>query len=147
MVLQLSFAKEEDVESIASIHLAAFNSNTLLHAQFPTLNSLKGLQACLRQDALKTIQDGRKTGRVVLVVRETDFDNQIISFAKWDLPETSMGPFHSDITWPVGCQQEYLDEYQEKTESTKNRVIGDQQCYRKTYVPLFFLYYSISYCS
>jgi hypothetical protein len=138
MVLQLSVATEADVESIASIHLAAFDSNVLLHAQFPTAESLRGLQALLSQDALNIIQNGRSSGKVILVVRDTQIDNQIISFAKWDLPETSAGSSHSDITWPVGCRQEYLDEYQEKAESTKNRIIGDTGCYRKPYISLSF---------
>ncbi|PMD48374.1 amidase signature enzyme [Hyaloscypha variabilis F] len=134
MVLQLSVATEADVECIASIHLAAFDSNPLLHAQFPTPSSLKGLHTSLSQDALSTIRKGESSGKIVLVVRETAADDRIIGFAKWDLPQTSEGIFHSDITWPEGCRQEYLDEYIEKAESAKNRVIGDNPCYRLTFV-------------
>jgi hypothetical protein len=138
MMLQLSEATEADVHCIASIHLAAFNSNTLLHAQFPTPSSLEGLHASLSQDALSTIRSGESSGKIVLVVRETEADGQIISFAKWDLPKASKGIFHSDITWPEGSQREYLNEYFEKAESAKNRVIGDKQCYRKTYISFWF---------
>jgi hypothetical protein len=138
MVLQLSIATEADVDCIASTHLAAFDSNILLHAQYPTPSSLEGLQAYLSQDALDIIQNGQNCGKVILVVRETEAKNQIISFAKWDLPEISKAPLHSDITWPTGCRQEYLDEYHEKAEAAKNRVVGDRPCYRKTCISLCF---------
>jgi hypothetical protein len=144
MALQLSVATEADVECIASIHLAAFDSNPLLHAQFPTPSSLKGLHTSLSQDALSTIWKGESSGKIVLVVRETAADDRIIGFAKWDLPQTSEGIFHSDITWPEGCRQEYLDEYIEKAESAKNRVIGDNPCYRKTYTCFNFVMFLFS---
>lgn len=132
MVLQLSVATEADVDRIASIHLAAFDSNPLLHAQFPTPRSLEGLHTTLSQDTLNTIRNGESCGKIVLVVRETEADDQIISFAKWDLPQTlNQGVFHSDITWPEDCRQEYRDEYHQKAESAKNRVIGNKPCYRK----------------
>lgn len=131
MVLQLSIATEADVDCIASIHLAAFDSNPLLHTQFPSPSSLKGLHISFRQDALSTLRKGESSGKIVLVVRETEAGDRIISFAKWDLPQTTQGIFHSDITWPEGCRQEYLDEYIEKAESAKNRVVGDQPCYRE----------------
>jgi hypothetical protein len=135
MVLQLSVATDADVDCIASIHLAAFDSNILLHAQFPTPSSL---HAYLSQDALNIIQNGENGGKIVLVVRDTEANNQIISFAKWDLPNISKATSHSDITWPTGCRQEYLDEYHEKAEAAKNRVIRDRPCYRKTCISLCF---------
>jgi hypothetical protein len=138
MVLQLSEATEADVDCIASIHLAAFDSNPLLHAQFPTPSSLEGLHASLSQDALSTIRNGESSGEIVLVVREIEANGQIISFAKWDLPQASKGIFYPDITWPEGCRREYLDEYFEKAESAKNRVIGDKRCYRKTCIFFWF---------
>lgn len=131
MVLQISVATEADVDCIASIHLAAFDSNPLLHAQFPTPSSLEGLRFILSRDALQIIRDGEISGKIVLVVRETEADNQIISFAKWDLPQRSEGIFQAEITWPESCRQEYLDEYYEKAESAKNRVVGNKPCYRK----------------
>jgi hypothetical protein len=132
MVLQLCVATEADVDCIACIHLAAFDANPLLHAQFPTPSSLEGLHATLSQDALSIIRIGETSGKIVLVVKDPDAGGRIISFAKWDLPQTTKGIFGSDITWPEGCRQEYLDEYSEKAESAKNRVVGDKQCYRET---------------
>jgi hypothetical protein len=92
MVLQLSLATEADVDCIASIHLAAFDSNPLLHARCSTPRSLEGLHSFLSQDALQTIWHGENSGKIVLLARETEADDQIISFAKWDLlrrPEAS----------------------------------------------------------
>jgi hypothetical protein len=138
MVLKLSAATEADVDCIASIHLAAFDSNPLLHAQFPTPGSLEGLHKTLGQDALSTIRNGESCGKAVLVVRDTEADGQIISFAKWDLPHSSKSIFHSDIVWPEDCRQEFRDEYHDKAEAAKNRVNGDRPCYRKT--SIFFVF-------
>jgi hypothetical protein len=128
MVLHLSGAATADVDQIAAVHLAAFDSNALLHAQFPTPSSRAALQQILSQEMFATIQNDH-SGKVVLVVRDTDAENQIIGFAKWDLPELSKKPFGS--AWPEDCQEQYLNEYYDKAEAAKNRVIGEQPCYRK----------------
>ena len=140
MVLQLSVATEADVDRITDLHLASFDSNALLHAQFPTKASLEALHSFLRQETLDTIRNIQAAEKTVLVVRDTETD-QIISFAKWDLPNLSTGHAHVGITWPDGCRQEYLDGYYEKAEAAKKRVIGDSPCYRKTssYVFLFIM--------
>ena len=130
MVLRLSAATAADVDQIAAVHLAAFDSNALLHAQFPTPSSRSALQQILSQEMSAAIQNER-SGKVVLVVRDTDAENQIISFAKWDLPGLSKGPHHLGGSWPEDCQEQYLDEYYDKAEAAKNRVVGDRPCYRK----------------
>jgi hypothetical protein len=135
MVLQLSVATEADVDRITDLHLASFDSNILLHAQFPTKASLEGLHAFLRQETLDTIQSVQDTEKTVLVVRDTESD-QIISFAKWDLPGLSTGHAHVGVKW---CKREYLEDYYEKAEAAKKRVIGDCPCYRKTYCSVSFL--------
>ena len=132
MVLKLSKADVSDVNRIAAIHLAAFDSNPLLHAQFPTPQSLSSLQSILEHDMLQTIKAGEESGRVVLVVRDTDAENRIISFAKWDLPGLEEGTaVHPDVSWPQDCRQEFLDEYHERAEEAKKRVVGEKECYRK----------------
>ena len=137
MVLQLSVATEADVDRITDLHLASFDSNILLHAQFPTKASLEGLHALLHQETLDTIQSLQDTEKTVLVVRDTESD-QIISFAKWDLPGLSTGHAHVGVKWPDGCRREYLEDYYEKAEAAKKRVIGDSPCYRKTYCSVSF---------
>lgn len=86
MALQVSFATINDVERIADIHLTAFDSNPLLHVQFPTPTALAALKTILQHDMLRTIQRGEACGRIVLVVRDESIQDKVISFAKWDLP-------------------------------------------------------------
>jgi hypothetical protein len=138
MVLQIATAIAADVEDIAAIHLAAFDSNVLLHAQFPTASSLKGLRSILIQEMLTALQQPQDSGKSILVVRDTEANNRIISFAKWDLPGPAQ-TIHPGVTWPSDCRQEYLDQYHEKAEAAKSRVIGDKLCYRKICVSSFFL--------
>jgi hypothetical protein len=129
MVLELGPATEADADEIASLHILSFDSNVLLHAQFPTPASLQGLHKFLSQDAAQHLQD---PGKALMVVRDTE-TNRIVSFAKWDLP--GPGNSHADLTWPEGCQQRYLDEYHEQAEAAKKRVIGDTPCYCKRFNP------------
>ena len=136
MVLHLSAAATVDVDQIAAVHLAAFDSNALLHAQFPTLSSRAALQQVLSQEMFATIQNDH-SGKVVLVVRDTDAENQIISFAKWDLPGLSKDPSSLGSTWPEDCQEQYLNEYYDRAEAAKNRVVGDQPCYRKLCISFY----------
>ena len=86
MALKVSFATPEDVETIAALHLAAFDSNPLLHVQFPTPPALAALKTILCNDMLRSVQDGQGSGKVILVARDPAAGNSIISFAKWDLP-------------------------------------------------------------
>lgn len=125
MVFELGPATDADADEIASLHILAFDSNVLLHSQFPTPQSLKGLQTFLSEDAMRDLQD---PGKALMVVRDSE-TSRIVSFAKWDLP----GParHHADVTWPDGCQQQFLDEYYEKAEAAKKRVMGDTPCYCK----------------
>ena len=125
MVLQICQATAADADEIASLHLLSFNSNVLLHAQFPTPSSLQGLHTFLSQDAIRDLQNPSKA---LVVVRDTE-TTRIVSFAKWDLP----GPAsqHADVMWPDGCQQQLVDEYYEKAEAAKKRVMGDAPCYCK----------------
>lgn len=134
MVLRLSAAIAVDVDEIAAIHLAAFDSNVLLHAQFPTPASLDALRSYLSQDILASIRGGEECKKAVLVVRDTEAGDRIISFAKWDLPglaADSKGLQGPDITCIKGCKKEYLEEYVTKAEDAKTRVIANTPCYRK----------------
>jgi hypothetical protein len=130
-MLQLSDAAPRDVERIASIHLAAFDTNVLLHAQFPTPESLAVLHSILGQEMLYTIQNTQVSGKAVMVVRDTEAENQIISFAKWNLPNFSKGGHHVGAAWHVDTRQDLLDLYHEKADQAKIRVVGDKPCYRK----------------
>jgi hypothetical protein len=40
-----------------------------------------------------------------------------------------------DVKWPEGCQQRFVDEYYEKAEAAKKRVVGDAPYYCKICIP------------
>ena len=136
MGLQLCHATEADADEIASLHILSFNSNVLLHAQFPTPESLKGLHTFLSQDAIRDLKD---PGKALVVVRDTEA-KRIAGFAKWDLP--SHASDRAEIEWPEGCQQHFLDGYYEKADAAKKRVVGDTPCYCKSgFLPSFYPYH------
>ena len=67
MPLHLSLATPEDAPRIAEIHMAAFATNGMLLAQFPTPEIRAGLQISIEEKALADIKDDKIS---VLVVRE-----------------------------------------------------------------------------
>jgi hypothetical protein len=132
MVLQLSVATADDAEEIASIHLATFDGNVLLHAQFPTEVSRASLHDCLKQDVIETVKTGNPD-KIDLVVRDTEID-QIISFAKYDLPSISViddDHAFSELWPPKESRQDLLEKYSTTAEAAKRRVLGVNPCYRK----------------
>lgn len=72
--LSLRTAIPEDASRIAEIHMAAFGSNAMLHAQFPTPAIRKRLQTSIEEKALADIRDPKTT---VLVVEGFDSENQL----------------------------------------------------------------------
>ncbi len=124
--LTLCSATHEDATRIAAIHLAAFDVNPLLHAEFPTPQDLANLQEFLAEDTIKELSDPMTA---VLVVKTRE--GKIISFAKWTLPEAGDQVLHEDTAWPKGCVRELLDEYYMKAEEGKRKVLGEEKCYRK----------------
>ena len=71
MVLQLHPALPSDAPRIATIHLKAFNSNPLLHAQFPTPASLAARASNRARETAHEIEN-EKDGKAVWVVRDTE---------------------------------------------------------------------------
>ncbi|RDW71800.1 amidase signature (AS) enzyme-5 [Coleophoma crateriformis] len=127
MAINILEAGEADAELIAAIHLAAFDSNILLHAQFPTSTALASLQTILAEETKSSIRDPTKT---VLIAKQY---SKVIGFAKWDLPTHTKIPFE-DIVWPDDADHDYLDQYANKAEAAKGRVTSDEPCYRLTFV-------------
>lgn len=131
MGLTLQHAALADAERIATIHLAAFGDNSLLHAQFPTPASLSALHAILAAETRHAIEHAKQC-KAILIVKDTGLqDDQTISFAKWDLPTDVKQVLHEKVTWPEDCQQQWLDRYHELAEAAKERVLGNSKCYRK----------------
>lgn len=126
----ISPASSQDAKRIAAIHLAAMNSNILLHVQFPTPQSLVNLEAFLADYTLSQLRDPTSG---VLVARDP-VSQEIVSFAKWDFPEISDAVKEETETfkWSEGCCQQYLDDYAALAENAKKRAIGDLPCYRES---------------
>ncbi len=138
MALTLCPASESDTDYIADIHMAAFGANAMLHAQFSTAAIRSELRKCIAQKASGDIRDPKKA---VLVVKD---GNEIISFAKWDLPVIEGERYvERPWVWPEGTNLAVLDEWMEKVEEAEERVVGGQECYRKLnhrfeiYFPIF----------
>ncbi|KAI4233383.1 MAG: hypothetical protein LQ349_004437, partial [Xanthoria aureola] len=103
MVYPVEVALETDADRIADVHMAAFGSNALLRAQFPTPDVRTQLRDSI---ATKAAADIRDPHIAVLVVRDRD---QIVSFAKWSLPvSTSETYMEAAWVWPEGTKFEVL---------------------------------------
>ncbi|CAL8578243.1 hypothetical protein XPA_004035 [Xanthoria parietina] len=126
MVYPVEVALETDADRIADIHMAAFGTNALLRAQFPT----PAIRTQLRDSiANKAAADIRDPNIAVLVVRDQD---QIVSFAKWSLPvSTSENYVEAPWVWPEGTDLEVLGEWTEKMEEAQQRALGERPSYRK----------------
>ncbi|EPE32537.1 Amidase signature (AS) enzyme [Glarea lozoyensis ATCC 20868] len=150
MRLTLSTATPDDVEQIADLHLKSFDSNSLLHVQFPTPEALESLRGVLRREMLDIVM-AKQQGKTILVVRDPDANNQIISFAKWDVPSISSGDEKEEVVggervkrgrnddevgWHEDVEREFLVGYHERAEEAMRRVLGEEggRCYRLTFV-------------
>ena len=126
MVLEVTAATKSDADRIADIHMAAFGTNMLLLAQFLTLAIRDQLRDCIAQ---KASDDLRDPNIAVRIVRDHD---QIIAFAKWSLPvSTSKTYEEAPWNWPQGTNYSVLDEWTEKSEAVKERILGNSLSYRK----------------
>jgi len=121
-------AIEDDSHRIAAIHMAAFGTNALLRAQFPTPSAREALKLCIAQ---KAIDDIRDPNIAVLIVR--DQSEEIISFAKWSLPLSAPEMYvESPWTWPQETNFAYLNGWTEKIESATQKILGGAACCRKS---------------
>ncbi|KAI0025586.1 hypothetical protein F4780DRAFT_341643 [Xylariomycetidae sp. FL0641] len=99
MAPYLDIAEPADAARIAEIHMAAFSSNTMLLAQFPTPRVREQLQESIRLKALGDIADPQVS---VLVVRdETEKQHAVMAFAKWSHPVSSDQDYNeTPWIWP-----------------------------------------------
>lgn len=126
MALQLTFATEVDASCIADIHMAAFATNEMLLAQFPTPSVRQALWTCIAKKAADDIRDPHTA---VLLIKDKDLNGEIISFAKWNLP-TSSPTNEAPWIWPEGTRIDILHQWTEKVESAKDLVVKDISHYR-----------------
>ncbi|KAF3067125.1 hypothetical protein GL218_08902 [Daldinia childiae] len=152
MPLSLSVAELTDAARIAEIHMAAFGSNAMLLAQFPTPAVRNALKKSIELKALADIDDLKTT---VLVVRDSSSElhnnstisgdneqtyerrrkEQVIAFAKWSHPvrldEDYVEP---PWIWPTGTNLDILNDWAKKTEAAQSRALGNTPCYRLTFM-------------
>ncbi|KAL8853524.1 MAG: hypothetical protein Q9221_001683 [Calogaya cf. arnoldii] len=122
----VSSAADADADTIADVHMAAFGSNALLLAQFPTPDVRIQLRDCIAKKAADDIRDPKIA---VLVVRDQD---KIVSFAKWSLPVTAPETHvEAPWVWPDGTNLPVLHDWTEKIEEAQQRVLGDRSSYRE----------------
>ena len=109
--------------------MAAFGTNAMLLAQFPSPTIRDNLQICIASKALADIEDPKTA---VLVVRDDEIDDEIVSFAKWSLPVAEGDSYvESPWLWPEGTDWKVLDRWTGLVEGAKEGVVGKGACYRK----------------
>jgi hypothetical protein len=160
MPLTLHPATSEDVEHIADLHLKSFDSNPLLHVQFPTPEALESLRGVLRREMLDVVTE-KQPAKVILVVKEGE---RIVSFAKWDLPVSDkrdenegrgekvkkakdgekQGRDNDEVGWHEDVRREYLVRYHERADAAMVRVLGEEgkRCYSK----ILFSFFGFEWC-
>ena len=126
MTLKVTFATESDASTIADIHMAAFATNGMLLAQFPTPHIREGLRKSVEGKAADDIRDPHT---VVLLVKDTELNDEPISFAKWNLP-SSTSENEAPWRWPEGTRLDILGPWTEKVEGAAKHVLGDEPRYR-----------------
>ncbi|KAF4211780.1 hypothetical protein CNMCM8980_008688 [Aspergillus fumigatiaffinis] len=130
MAFTLDTARETDAPRIADIHMAAFHTNGMLLAQFPTPAVRKGLWTSLVDKVIKEIRDPKWE---VLVVREDD--DRVVSFAKWCLPVSESAVYEEEPwVWPEGTNMAILNAWTEKVEQAADKVMGKTPCYRLSFI-------------
>jgi GNAT superfamily N-acetyltransferase len=129
MALHLSEAAEADAERIATVHMAAFGTNPMLRAQFPTPAIRAQLQTRIARKAVADIRDPKTA---VLVVRDPRIGNEIISFAKWTRPILELEAYVEPAwEWPDGTNLKVLDAWTEEVDAMQQVVLGHSPFYRK----------------
>ena len=126
MPLKLSFAVEDDAPRIGDIHMAAFATNEMLLAQFPTPIIREALREAVARKAADDIRDPHTS---VLLVQDTELRDEVISYAKWSQP-TSTDKNEAPWVWPEGTRLDILDRWTERVETAKTNVLGERSCYR-----------------
>lgn len=153
MSLTLGFAEHEDASRIAEIHMAAFISNEMLLAQFPTPAVRDALKKSIELKALADMDDSKTTVLVVRCPSAEDVSEdaaeqgrieqgrshcdhrprgKVIAFAKWANPVSTEDNYtEPPWIWPAGTDLKILQDWTEVTEQAQMRAVGDAPCYRE----------------
>ncbi|KAK5730541.1 hypothetical protein LTR15_000478 [Elasticomyces elasticus] len=134
MSLQRCLAATADAPRIADIHMAAFESNGMLLAQFPTAAVRSGLRESIARKAAADILDPNVT---VLVVKDchAKCSTNIVSFAKWSHPVSEAAAYEEvPWAWPDGASDAMLSVWGSKLDEVYERLMGQRPCYRLTFI-------------
>lgn len=147
MPLKLTQATPHDAPRIANIHMQAFQTNALLHAQFPTPAAREGLRTTLAQRVIDEIKapswtilvakrkracDNLNSSEESQLEGEGEGEGEVVGFAKWHRSESKSesesdgdGP-ESDPPWiwPEGARIAVLDRWGERVDAAARRVLG-----------------------
>lgn len=129
MAFDIVPAVKGDAAKVADVHLNAMGDNALLHAQFPSPESLEFLRGWLENDTAQHVEDGSKG---VLIAKD-DRSKETASFVKWQVhggKKASIDQPAQAEEWPDSCRTEYLDSYGELTARVRKEVMGDSPYYR-----------------
>jgi hypothetical protein len=143
MLTQISIASPEHAARIAQIHMAAFGSNAMLLAQFPTEKVRKDLERSIEMKARADIEDPKTTVIIALTAGEEDTKSStseqssenassgtIIGFAKWAHP-IEIGSDYEEPAWiwPEGTAHDVLSAWSRAEEEAQKAVIGSEPRY------------------
>jgi hypothetical protein len=151
MTLFCRFGEPKDAARIAEIHMAAFGSNSMLLAMFPSVAIRQAVQRIMELKALADIQDSNTT---VLTVQQSGIcincnekrptdntvvqseEGAIIAFAKWAHPiEPENKSREPQWIWPKGTALDVLAHWGKLMEEAQAAAIGSQLCYRTSSRP------------
>ncbi|KAF2268897.1 putative GNAT family acetyltransferase [Lojkania enalia] len=137
--------------------MAAFESNTMLRAQFPTATVREALKHSIEKKAYADILDPQIT---VLVVKDVsvkafmeheadqrqpkqavdalgdaDHAPRIVSFAKWTHP-VGIEDEYEELAWiwPEGTDMKILEDWTKQTQETAKKVLGSEPAYKLSFV-------------
>jgi hypothetical protein len=146
MSLLCRVGEPKDAARIAEIHMAAFGSNSMLLAMFPSVAIRQAVQHIIELKALADIQDSNTT---VLTVQRSGIrtscsekrpsdnavvrseENAIIAFAKWAHPIEPDNEFREpQWIWPEGTSLDVLAHWGKLMEEAQAAATGSQRCYR-----------------
>lgn len=134
MERELSTPTANDCGRMAEIHVRAMETNPLLHAQFPTSESIRRLEVFLAEHYASIITPRSPARSRVLVARHLP-SRQVAGFAAWDVPAEEMAEEEKlesgDIASLEGCQKQYLEDYAALSAGAAVELLKGEKCYRK----------------
>lgn len=122
-----------DCQHMAEIHFKAMHSNPLLHAQFPTEESIRHLETFLGRhyEVVRSLAAYR-----ALIAKHITY-GCVAGFACWETDISDGEQEHgkaedSDLRYSKGCRKEYLEQYAALAANAEKEVMRGEPCYRKS---------------